>query len=212
MLARIVKERRKDVAAAKRIATMRDLLWAAERRQHHSLIERLNKAPEPRIIAEVKQRSPSGGLIREDYDPAAVALEYEAAGAVGISVLTESRHFGGSEADLRAVRAAVGLPVLRKDFILEAYQVYESRYYGADAILLIADLLTQEKIIELTGLATSLGMDSLVEVHNEKELKKILGLPKSTKIDVVLSLGYPDESIPHRVKVRKSLDEIRRYL
>lgn len=179
VLSRIVRERRKDVAAAKRVATMRDLLWAAERRQHHSLIERLNKAPAPRIIAEVKQRSPSGGLIREDYDPAAVALEYEAAGAVGISVLTESRHFGGSEADLRAVRAAVGLPVLRKDFIVDSYQLAETAAWGADVVLLIVAALDPGLCRVLYEECMELGLDVIVEVHTLDELTTALGCSKA---------------------------------
>jgi len=174
VLAQIVRERRADVAAAKRRTSLRDLLWAAERRIHHSLVERLGKGPLPRIVAEVKQRSPSAGRLREDYDPAAVALEYEAAGAVGISVLTEPRHFGGSEADLRAVRAAVGLPVLRKDFMVDPYQVAEAAAWGADVVLLIAAALDPGLCRVLYKESLELGLETIVEVHGVDEIEVAL--------------------------------------
>ena len=136
----------------------------------------INKAREISLIAEIKKQSPSQGLICENFNPSEIAKVYQEAGAQAVSVLTEQDFFGGNLNYINEVKGAVSLPVLRKDFILEPYQVYESRLYGADAILLIADLLTRETLTELMGLADTLGMDYLVEVHDEKELKKVLNL------------------------------------
>ncbi|MFA4889222.1 MAG: indole-3-glycerol phosphate synthase TrpC [Candidatus Omnitrophota bacterium] len=128
------------------------------------------------LIAEIKKASPSRGVIRENFSAQEIAKIYQEAGVQAISVLTEEDYFQGSLSYINEVKNVTTVPVLRKDFILEAYQVYEARYFGADAILLIADLLTREKITELMGIADSLGMASLVEVHTEKELKKVLNL------------------------------------
>ncbi len=128
------------------------------------------------LIAEIKRASPSGGLIRGNIDPARVARDYQAGGATCLSVLTEGQHFQGSLADLEAARAATPLPVLRKDFIIDPWQVYESRAYGADCILLIMAALTDEQAIELEGLARDLDLDVLVEVHDRRELDRALGL------------------------------------
>ena len=139
-------------------------------------LEAINKAREISLVAEIKKQSPSQGMICADFNPAEIAKVYEEAGAQAISVLTEEDFFGGNISYINEVKNAVKLPVLRKDFIFEPYQVYESRVCGADAILLIADLLTKEKISELILLAQNLGMDCLVEAHEERELKKILNL------------------------------------
>jgi indole-3-glycerol phosphate synthase len=128
------------------------------------------------LIAEIKKASPSKGVIREDFNPASIAKIYQDLGVQAISVLTEEDYFQGNISYLHEVRNVTTAPVLRKDFILEPYQVYESRYFGADAILLIADLLTKDELIELMALADSLSLDYIVEVHTEKELKKILNL------------------------------------
>lgn len=170
VLARIVNERIRDVAAAKRAVPLRDLLRAAARRQHHSLMERLRRGATPRVIAEVKQCSPSAGPIRPDYDPAALALEYEAAGAVGVSVLTEPRYFKGGEQHLRAVRSAIGLPVLRKDFIVDSYQLAEAAAWGADVVLLIAAALDPEQCRTLCQDSRELGLEVIVEVHSLAEV------------------------------------------
>ena len=126
-----------------------------------------------KLIAEVKKASPSRGVIRSDFNPVAIAQTYAANGAAAISVLTEARYFQGSLNHLRDIRKALGnrLPLLRKDFLCDPYQVYESRAYGADSVLLIVAILTPEKLKELLGLSHELGMSCLAEVHNEAELE-----------------------------------------
>ncbi|MBI1352407.1 MAG: indole-3-glycerol phosphate synthase TrpC [Actinomycetales bacterium] len=124
------------------------------------------------VIAEVKRSSPSRGALAEIADPAALAVEYEAGGAHCISVLTEQRRFGGSLADLAAVRAAVDIPVLRKDFIVTSYQLWEAKAYGADMVLLIVAALEQPALVSLIERAHSLGLTTLVEVHDEDEVMR----------------------------------------
>ncbi len=124
------------------------------------------------VIAEVKRSSPSKGALADIPDPAALAAEYEAGGAQCISVLTEERRFGGSLADLAAVRAAVDIPVLRKDFIVTSYQLWEAKAYGADMILLIVAALEQQALVSLIERTQSLGMTALVEVHDEDEIDR----------------------------------------
>ncbi|MBU1999128.1 MAG: indole-3-glycerol phosphate synthase TrpC, partial [Candidatus Omnitrophica bacterium] len=136
----------------------------------------INRPKAISLIAEIKKQSPSAGIICESFNHQEIAQSYERAGAQAISVLTEEDFFAGNVVYINEIKSLVKLPVLRKDFIFEAYQIYESRFFGADAVLLIADLLSKDKITELMGLAQELGMDTLVEVHDEKELKKVLGL------------------------------------
>lgn len=127
-----------------------------------------------RLIAEVKRASPSRGILVPDFDPVGLARAYAQGGAAAISVLTESNFFHGSLDHLAAIRKEVKLPVLRKDFIFDWYQVYEARAYGADALLLIAAILSQGQLEELLSLSRSLGLDCLVEVHNEDEVERTL--------------------------------------
>jgi len=139
-------------------------------------IESINKPRQISVIAEIKKQSPSRGIIRQDFDHRQIAKIYQESGVQAISVLTEEDYFGGNINYINEVKNLSNAPILRKDFILEPYQVLESRVFGADAVLLIADLLTQDTITELVAQAADLGMDSLVEVHSEKELKKVLKL------------------------------------
>ena len=124
------------------------------------------------LIAEVKRSSPSKGALAAIADPAALAADYEAGGATAVSVLTERRRFNGSLDDLDAVRRAVRIPVLRKDFMVEDYQLFEARAHGADLILLIVAALAQDDLIHMLGLAQGLGMTALVEVHDEDETRR----------------------------------------
>jgi indole-3-glycerol phosphate synthase len=128
------------------------------------------------IIAECKRRSPARGVLRADYDPAAIAQSYETAGAAAISVLTEPTFFDGALEHLAAVRDAVALPLLRKDFIVDEYQCLEARLAGADAVLLIVAALTQPRLRSLLTCAHALGLDALVEVHDEDELERAMAV------------------------------------
>jgi indole-3-glycerol phosphate synthase len=136
----------------------------------------INKPRQIALIAELKKASPSRGVIRENFNLQEIVRAYQDAGVQAISVLTEENYFQGNISNLTQVRGITELPILRKDFIIEPYQIYESRCFGADALLLIAQLLSKEKLIELITLAAELGLEVLLEVHTEKDLKKALSL------------------------------------
>lgn len=136
------------------------------------------------LIAEVKKASPSKGLIRPDFDPVQIARSYEAAGTDCISVLTDVEYFQGSNDYLTRVREAVGVPLLRKDFIIDERQIYEARLIGADCVLLIAAILTPGELASFHRLAKDLGMDALVEVHSREELEMVLEYGEATLIGV----------------------------
>ena len=167
------------------------------------------------LIAEIKRASPSGGLIRGDIVPGDLARAYEAGGATCLSVLTDGPHFQGSLADMQAARAAVALPVLRKDFIIDPWQVYESRAAGADCILLIMAALTDAQAIELEGLARDLDLDVLAEVHDRRELDRALGLQtpliginnrnlKTLATDIETTIALAPHVSPGRILVTES--------
>jgi indole-3-glycerol phosphate synthase len=147
---------------------------AAARRPAHDGIAALRGDEGVKVIAEVKRSSPSRGSLADIDDPAALAADYEAGGAAVISVLTEERRFGGTLADLDAVRAAVDVPVLRKDFVVSSYQLWEARARGADLVLLIVAALEQEALVSLVERAVSIGLTPLVEVHDTAEAERAL--------------------------------------
>jgi indole-3-glycerol phosphate synthase len=165
----IVDARRGDVARAKRATPLAALeaseRYAAPRRGFAAAL----RACSPAVIAEVKKASPSKGVIRADFDPVAIARSYVSAGAAAISVLTEERFFHGSPQHLQAIRAAVEVPLLRKDFVFDPYQLVEARAWGADAALLIAAILDDAQLAELHAAALDLGLDVLVEAHTPGE-------------------------------------------
>ena len=138
------------------------------------------------VIAEVKRSSPSKGALAEIADPANLARQYQEGGACAVSVLTEGRRFNGSLADLAAVRAAVTIAVLRKEFIVDTYQIYEARAYGADIILLIVAALTDEQLIEFSAVTHELGMRTLIEVHDAEELSRVTSISKARQLDIDL--------------------------
>lgn len=129
------------------------------------------------VIAEIKKASPSKGILRPNFNPTEIAKSYAANGATCLSVLTDAEYFHGSDEHLQLARAACDLPILRKDFIIDPYQIYESRILGADCILLIAAILTDQELMQFTKLATDLGMAVLVEAHDKEELQRALALP-----------------------------------
>ncbi len=174
ILDEIVDDKRAEVQAQ---AAALNLSVLKNRAAHQPVLRSLREAlmaPGLSVIAEFKRRSPSAGVINDTADPGATAMAYEAAGAAAISVLTERAHFGGSTDDLERVRQAVGLPVLRKDFIFDEYQIYESRAVGADAILLIARILGRGDLGRLIKETSKAGLEALVEVHGEAELEDAL--------------------------------------
>jgi indole-3-glycerol phosphate synthase len=136
----------------------------------------LRRPGEVRVLAEIKRRSPSAGPIRLDADPVEIAAEYRAGGAAALSVLTDRSYFGGSLGVLEAVRAAVDLPLLRKDFIIDPVQIWEARAAGADAILLIVRALEPQQLSDLRGVAEESGLETLIEVHDAAELETALGV------------------------------------
>ncbi len=175
VLGEIVSRRRLKIEQAKIRAPESELRAAAEARQETRGFKAALRAGAPAVIGELKKASPSRGVLRNEYDCEELSLQYERAGAAAVSVLTEEEYFLGSLADLDRVRAALDLPLLRKDFILDPYQVYESAAHGADALLLIVAALPDEALSGLLQLTELLGMAALVEVHTEEELSRALG-------------------------------------
>ena len=180
VLQRILATKRDEVARARQRLPLGDVEALAKAapaaRDFTEALKAKIARGEPAVIAEVKKASPSKGLLRPDFDPPAIARAYEAGGAACLSVLTDEQYFQGCAEYLRAARAACALPVLRKDFMIDVYQVHEARAMGADCILLIAAALSAGQMRELESVAHALGMSVLVEIHDGSELEAALGL------------------------------------
>ena len=180
ILQRILAVKQTEVAAAMAVSDFAAVKLAAaaadQPRDFAGAMRTRITAGRPAVISEIKKASPSKGLLRDPFDPAAIALSYEKNGAACLSVLTDHDFFQGSSDDLKKARAACALPVLRKDFMIEPYQIYQSRALGADCILLIAAALDDARMAELEDIARGLGMAVLVEVHDGDELERALKL------------------------------------
>ena len=180
ILQRILAVKQTEVAAAMAVsdlAAVKLAAAAADRpRDFAGAMRTRITAGRPAVMSEIKKASPSKGLLRDPFDPAAIAVSYEKNGAACLSVLTDRDFFQGSSDDLKKARAACALPVLRKDFMIEPYQIYQSRALGADCILLIAAALDDARMAELEDIAHGLGMAVLVEVHDGDELERALKL------------------------------------
>lgn len=214
VLARILAAKRLEVdEASRRIPRPEIERMAREAPQTRGFEKALRAkiaAGRSAVIAEIKRASPSKGLIRADFDPARIAASYEKHGAACLSVLTDREFFGGCAEDLKAARAACSLPVLRKDFILDPYQVHEARAWGADCILLIMDALPDSQLRELEAEAHGVGLDVLVECHDAEQLRRALEMATpliginnrdlrtfETRLETTLSLlgGVPPERL-----------------
>lgn len=225
LLAAIVAATRAGVAARQQQRPLRTLVGGAPEPDGGAFAAALTSSPPPRIIAECKRRSPSRGILRADYDPAAHADAYAAAGAAAISVLTEPAFFDGSPAHLAEVRRATSLPLLRKDFIVTEYQVREAAALGADAILLIVGAMPDPDLRRLHHVALSLGLAVLVEVHDREELTRaldagarIIGVNsrdlRTLQVDLAvverLSTGIPEDVVAVAESGIRTGEDIRR--
>jgi indole-3-glycerol phosphate synthase len=180
ILKTILAKKLEEVASRKQrmsIADLEDIAQGVEKpRGFYKALQNKAGTKKPAIIAEIKKASPSQGVIREIFEPITIGLDYAMNGATCLSVLTDKEFFQGAEAYLQMVRERCPLPVIRKDFMIDPYQIYESRALGADCILLIVAALGDRQMHELSDTATKLGMDVLVESHNEEELERALTL------------------------------------
>ncbi|MDD5421892.1 MAG: indole-3-glycerol phosphate synthase TrpC [Candidatus Omnitrophota bacterium] len=175
ILSRIIEEKRKVVEEAKRIKPLAELVKETKGICVKSTFKKnISRPHHINLIAEIKKASPSKGILRGDFNPSRIAVTYQANGAAAISVLTDERFFAGSLGHIHKVKENISLPVLRKDFIIDEYQIYESVAAGADAILLIADILETNEMAGFYNLAQTLGLDILVEAHNEEDIEKAL--------------------------------------
>ena len=218
ILNQIVTHKKQEIKAARQLrpeASLRAELPPIETRR--SFCDRLTTFnPQGiNIIAEIKRASPSKGLIRPNLDPSVYAREYESGGAAALSVLTDPYFFKGSVDDLKAARRAVSLPVLRKDFIISAYQIFETALIGADALLLIAAILSQQQLQDYLALCKELGLDALVEIHDEDEHQKVaqaganlIGINnrnlKTFHTDIHTSISMASRLSKHQVGVAES--------
>ena len=183
ILKSILESKREEVIAQKKKYSLEDVVENLKKAPRirpfkTALLEKVEQGL-PAVIAEIKKGSPSKGILCKRFEPQNIALSYEEASACCISVLTDSQYFYGSDNDLSEVRSVSSLPILRKDFVIDEYQIYHSRMIGADCILLICSALDQEKLVHFNDIALSLQMDVLVEVHDISELEVALSLEKS---------------------------------
>ena len=180
ILQKILKTKRHEIAEKQRSSPLSKLKQLAEAEDKpRAFVEQLRKTANKKqnaVIAEIKKASPSKGVIRNQFDPVEIALSYERNGAACLSILTDQQYFQGSDAFIRIVKDRVTLPILRKDFIIDSYQVYEAKTLGADCILLIVAALTIDQLKQLSDLAKALELDVLVEVHDMTELEIALKL------------------------------------
>lgn len=174
ILDKIIHDKREELEEAKKSVSLRELQEKVQLAQKRRSLENALKNEGVSLIAEVKKASPSAGIIRIDFDPIETGKVYERGGAAAISVLTERKHFMGDLQFLSDIRKVVSIPLLRKDFIFDEYQVYESKLSGADAVLIIAAILPDDKMFELIDLCETIDLEALVEVHTEEELKRVL--------------------------------------
>jgi indole-3-glycerol phosphate synthase len=176
MLDDIVMAKQEEIEFAKGRLPLEDLKSRlANHLPERAFRKAITNAGKLALIAELKRKSPSKGMLRERFDPVSLSQELERAGAGALSVLTDEQFFGGSLEFLRSAKQFTGIPVLRKDFIVDPYQVYEAAWYRADAVLLIVRILEEERLVECLQVADRLGLDALVEVHSEGELSVALG-------------------------------------
>jgi indole-3-glycerol phosphate synthase len=172
MLDKIVAQKREEVERRKRAVPMTYLQERIARQKPVLDLALALKGNQIRLIAEVKQASPSRGVLNQNFDPVELSRTYAEGGAAAISVLTEANYFMGNNEHLAAIKEVVGIPLIKKDFIFDPYQAYESRAYGADALLLIAAMLSEKQLKDLVSLSHSLGLRCLVEAHNEGEVER----------------------------------------
>lgn len=229
MLDRIMARKKKEVEQRKKLAPATYLQERIARQKPVIDFAAALKGEDLRLIAEVKQASPSRGVLIHNFDAIGLARTYVEGGAAAISVLTEEHYFMGGIEHLAAIRQVAGLPLLRKDFIFDPYQIYESRAHGADALLLIAAILGRAQLNELVSLSHSLGLECLVEVHNEDEVEeailskgRIIGINNrdlNTFVVDINTTGHLRPLIPKEkivvsesgIKNRKDMETLRRW-
>jgi indole-3-glycerol phosphate synthase len=175
ILSHIIEEKEKEVSGKKDKIPLTDLKSALAKFSVSRLDFKKAVSQEGmNLIAEIKKKSPSRGILRKDFKPVEIALDYAVSGAKALSVLTDGKFFGGDITIIMSIKKEVNLPVLEKDFIIDEYQIYEARLAGADAILLIADILSMDQLRRFTDISRQLGMDAVCEVHTEEDLAKAL--------------------------------------
>ena len=219
ILSKIIAHKQEEVAGRKQKRPEKllqsELQGCLPTRGFEMSLQKAIASNQPAIIAEIKKASPSKGVIREDFDPASIAKSYEAGGATCLSVLTDEKFFQGADTHLQEARSACSLPVLRKDFMVDEYQIIESRVLGADCILLIVAALSDSRLQDLARTATELGLDVLVEVHDREELERamMLRLPliginnrnlKTFQTDIHTTIGLLTDVFPDRTVVTES--------